>query len=58
MGIVPLAKVGEEFNPSVHDAVMHIDDENFGENVIADVLQQGYKIGETVIRPAMVKVAN
>lgn len=58
MGIVPLAKVGGEFNPSVHDAVMHIDDENFGENVIADVLQQGYKIGETVIRPAMVKVAN
>ncbi len=58
IGIVPLAKVGEEFNPSMHDAVMHIDDDNFGENVIAEVLQQGYKIGETVIRPAMVKVAN
>ncbi|MBE6805998.1 MAG: nucleotide exchange factor GrpE [Clostridia bacterium] len=58
IGIVPLAAVGEEFNPSYHDAVMHIDDENLGENVIAEVLQQGYKIGETVIRPAMVKVAN
>ena len=58
IGIVPLAQVGEEFNPSMHDAVMHIDDDAFGENVIAEVLQQGYKIGETVIRPAMVKVAN
>ncbi len=58
IGIVPLAKVGDEFNPSLHDAVMHIEDENLGENVIADVLQQGYKIGDTVIRPAMVKVAN
>lgn len=58
IGIVALAQVGEEFNPSYHDAVMHIDDENFAENVIAEVLQQGYKIGDTVIRPAMVKVAN
>lgn len=58
IGIVPLAKVGEEFNPSFHDAVMHIEDENLGENIIAEVLQQGYKIGDTVIRPAMVKVAN
>lgn len=58
IGIVPLAKAGDEFNPSFHDAVMHIDDEAFGENIIAEVLQQGYKIGETVIRPAMVKVAN
>ena len=58
IGIVPLAKAGEEFNPSLHDAVMHIEDETLGENVVAEVLQQGYKIGETIIRPAMVKVAN
>ena len=58
IGLVPLANVGDKFDPSLHDAVMHIEDENFEENVVAEVLQQGYKIGETVIRPAMVKVAN
>ncbi len=58
IGIVPLANAGDKFDPSLHDAVMHIEDENFEENVVAEVLQQGYKIGETVIRPAMVKVAN
>ena len=56
--IVELAKVGDVFDPNCHEAVMHIEDENLGENVIADVLQKGYKIGDTVIRPAMVKVAN
>lgn len=58
LGLVALAKEGDAFDPNFHDAVMHIDDENLGENVIAEVLQQGYKIGETVVRPAMVKVAN
>ncbi len=58
IGITPLAKQGDTFDPSLHDAVMHVEDENFGDNVVAEVLQQGYKIGETVIRPAMVKVAN
>ncbi len=56
--IVELAKVGDEFDPNFHEAVMHIDDENLGANTIANVLQQGYKIGDTVIRPAMVQVAN
>ena len=42
----------------MHEAVMHVEDETLGENVIADVLQKGYKIGDTVIRAAMVKVAN
>ena len=46
------------FDPNFHNAVMHIDDEAFGENVIVDVLQKGYKFGDTVIRAAMVKVAN
>lgn len=58
LGILELAKVGDSFDPNCHEAVMHIEDETLGENVIAEVLQKGYKIGETVIRPAMVKVAN
>lgn len=58
LGIVEVAKVGDAFDPNCHEAVMHIEDENLGENVIAAVLQKGYKIGDTVIRPAMVSVAN
>ena len=58
LGIVELAKVGDTFDPNCHEAVMHIEDETLGENVIAEVLQKGFKIGDTVIRPAMVKVAN
>ncbi len=58
LGIIPIANVGDAFDPNFHDAVMHIEDENLGENVIAEVLQQGFKIGETVVRAAMVKVAN
>ena len=58
IGITEIGGVGDEFNPNLHEAVMHIEDEAFGENVIAEVLQKGYKIGDTVIRAAMVKVAN
>lgn len=58
MGITEIAAVGDSFNPELHEAVMHVEDENLGENVIAEVLQKGYKIGDTVIRAAMVKVAN
>ena len=58
MNVTALAKAGDEFNPNFHEAVMHVEDEAFGENTIAEVLQQGYKIGDTVIRAAMVKVAN
>ena len=58
LGIVEVAKVGDSFDPNCHEAVMHIEDENLGENVVAQVLQKGYKIGDTVIRPAMVTVAN
>jgi len=53
-----IAKPGDKFDPTFHEAVMHIEDEELGENVIAEVLQKGYKTGDTVIRPAMVKVAN
>ena len=58
LGITEVAQAGDTFNPEMHEAVMHVEDETLGENVIADVLQKGYKIGDTVIRAAMVKVAN
>ena len=58
LGIEEVASIGDNFDPNFHEAVMHIEDESLGENVIADVLQKGYKLGDTVIRPAMVKVAN
>ena len=58
LGITEVAKAGDTFDPNCHEAVMHIEDETLGENVIAEVLQKGFKIGDTVIRPAMVKVAN
>ena len=52
------AQVGDSIEPELHNAVMHVEDENFGENVISAVFQKGYKIGERVIRHAMVQVAN
>lgn len=58
LGITEVAAVGDTFNPELHEAVMYVEDENLSENVIAEVLQKGYKIGDTVIRAAMVKVAN
>ena len=50
--------VGDGFDPNLHNAVMHIDSEELGENVIAQVFQKGFKIGEKVVRFAMVQVAN
>ncbi|MCQ2440313.1 MAG: nucleotide exchange factor GrpE [Clostridia bacterium] len=58
LGIEQIGSVGDNFDPNMHEAVMHIEDEEMSENVIAEVLQKGYKLGDTVIRPAMVKVAN
>ena len=58
MGITPFGAVGETFDPNMHNAVMHIEDESYEENVIADVFQTGFIMGEKVIRFAMVKVAN
>ena len=49
---------GEPFDPAFHNAVMHVDDEALGENIIAEVFQTGFQMGEKVIRHAMVKVAN
>lgn len=58
MGLEELPSEGEIFDPNIHNAVLHIDDETFGENTVAEVLQKGYKYKEKVIRPSMVKVAN
>ena len=58
LGIEEIPAQGEAFDPNVHNAVMHIDDEELGENVVAEVFQTGFRIGEKVIRHAMVKVAN
>ena len=58
MGVEEIAAEGCEFDPNVHNAVMHIDDDNLGENVIAQVLQKGYRRGDRIIRYAMVQVAN
>lgn len=58
LGITAIGEVGEAFDPNFHEAVMHIEDENLGENVISQVLQKGYKLGDVVIRTAMVQVAN
>lgn len=58
LGVEEIESVGGQFNPELHNAVMHIDDEEQGENVIVEEFQKGYKIGERVIRHSMVKVAN
>ena len=58
LGIKAIEAVGKEFDPSLHNAVMHIDDENYGENEVVEELQKGYTYGDTVLRHSMVKVAN
>lgn len=58
LGLEAMGEVGEKFDPNFHNAVAHIDDESLGENVIAAVYQKGYKLGDRVVRHAMVQVAN
>ena len=58
LGVEIFGNVGEDFNPELHNAVMHIESEELGENTIAAVFQKGFKIGEKVVRFAMVQVAN
>ncbi len=58
LGIEEIPAKGEPFDPNVHNAVMHVDDEALGENVVVEVLQAGFRIGDKIIRHAMVKVAN
>jgi molecular chaperone GrpE len=55
-GIEPISSVGEEFDPRLHQAVMQVQDENFGPNIVVEEFQKGYLLKDRVIRPAMVKV--
>lgn len=58
LGVTEIESEGQKFDPEKHNAVMHVEDENYGENEIVEVFQKGFKVGEKVIRFAMVKVAN
>lgn len=58
LGVSEFGEAGEAFDPNRHNAVMHIEDDSLGENVIAEVFQKGFAIGEKIVRHAMVKVAN
>ena len=57
-GVNPIEAAGAEFDPNLHNAVMHIDDDSFGENIVAEEFQKGYTYHDNVIRHSMVKVAN
>lgn len=57
-GVESFGEVGDQFDPNIHNAVMSVEDENFGENTVAEVFSKGYRIGDRVIREAVVKVAN
>lgn len=57
-GVTAIEAVGQEFDPNLHNAVMHIDDEEVGENIVVEEFQKGYKYRDSVVRHSMVKVAN
>ena len=56
LGVKPIEAVGKEFDPNLHNAVMHVEDENFGENIIAEEFQKGYMYRDSVVRHSMVKI--
>ena len=58
LGVESFGEAGESFDPNIHNGVMHVDDESLGENVIAQVFSKGYRLGDRILRPAMVQVAN
>ena len=58
LGVEPIEAVGKEFDPNLHNAVMHVEDEEAGENIIVEEFQKGYTYKDTVVRHSMVKVAN
>ncbi len=58
IGVTPIEAIGQEFNPDLHNAVMHVDDDQLGENVVVEEYQKGYMYRDTVVRHSMVKVAN
>lgn len=57
-GVKPIEATGKEFDPNFHNAVMHVDDEELGDNIVAEEFQKGYMYRDTVVRHSMVKVAN
>ena len=58
LGVESFGEAGENFDPNIHNGVMHVDDESLGDNVIAQVFSKGYRLGDRILRPAMVQVAN
>ena len=58
MGVFEIEALGKEFDPNLHNAVMHVEDESVGENVVVEVFMKGYAKGDKVLRYSMVKVAN
>ena len=58
MGVKPIEAIGQPFDPNFHNAVMHVEDESLGENVVAEEFQKGYLYRDSVVRHSMVKVAN
>ena len=58
LGVEVFGQPGESFDPALHNAVMHTEDESLGENVISQVFQKGFRLGDRIIRFAMVQVAN
>ena len=58
LGVTPIEAVGQEFDPNLHNAVMHVEKEELGENVVEDEFQKGYKYKDAVLRHSMVTVAN
>ena len=58
LGVEIFGQVGDAFDPTIHNAVMHTEDESLGENIISQVFQKGFKLGDKIVRFAMVQVAN
>jgi molecular chaperone GrpE len=58
MGVTPIENKDQQFDPELHNAVLHVEDESLGQNIIVEEFQKGFKYKDKVIRYAMVKVAN
>ena len=58
LGVEIFGQIGDEFDPAIHNAVMHTEDESLGENTVSQVFQKGFKLGDKIVRFAMVQVAN
>ena len=57
-GVKPIEAVGKEFDPNLHNAVMHVEDDSVGENIVVEEFQKGYTYKDSIVRYSMVKVAN